>query len=297
MAQGNMLLGYARGSVGDVVFARSKGKQTTRARNRNPFNPRTDSQMIQRSKFTNASNFFTRGTQALFKFAYEDQRVGESDFNAFMRHNVKNSFLVAKDASETPTYPAFGRWQLSEGSLREIKIQFHEPEEEDEGIYFYFDVPGMGQAAKWGDFSEKLIDNYNARNGDLLTVLRINQQGVSTEQYPDFPPYVDTPITWDIHQFALDVENEDTLSEHTHGVFDNAEGRVELEAQDTVSFEACAMIISRPNSKKLKVSTSHICGTRGFNDIYTDLHAPFWREYVLKSWEATGKAILKGGSV
>lgn len=296
MAQGNMLLGYARGSVGDVVFSRSKGKQTSRARNRNPFNPRTDSQMIQRSKFTNASNFFTRGTQALFKFAYEDQKQGESDFNAFMRHNVKNSFLVAKDASETSTYPAFGRWQLSEGSLREIKIQFHEPDEQDEGIYFYFDVPGMGQSTTWGGFSEKLIEKYNAENGDLLTVLKIKQEGITTEQYPRRGDFFDVPITWDIHQFALDLDSDDTISIHTNGLFDNAEGRVEIDAEDTVSFEAAAMIISRPNSKKLKVSTSFLCCTRGFEDIYTALKDPYWRDYVLETWQATGKAILKGGA-
>ena len=42
MAKGNMLMGYSRGSVGDVTFARIKGQQIARARNRNPKNPKTN---------------------------------------------------------------------------------------------------------------------------------------------------------------------------------------------------------------------------------------------------------------
>lgn len=54
MAKGNMLLGYARGKVGDVVFKRVGGQQVTTPRNRQPRNPRSEAQTIQRLAFSSA---------------------------------------------------------------------------------------------------------------------------------------------------------------------------------------------------------------------------------------------------
>lgn len=48
MAKDNLFLGYARGSVGDVVFSRFNGVQVARARNRSPRNPRSPLQLLQR---------------------------------------------------------------------------------------------------------------------------------------------------------------------------------------------------------------------------------------------------------
>lgn len=48
MAKGNMLLGYSRGKVGDVVFTRFNGQQVAKARNRNPKNPKSEAQCVQR---------------------------------------------------------------------------------------------------------------------------------------------------------------------------------------------------------------------------------------------------------
>ena len=117
MAKGNMLLGYARGAVGNLVFSRVKGNEVTKARNRQPANPKTSKQVYQRAKFLNAVNFYKRGVQNLFKFAYEDKTQQESDFNAFMRHNVSRAVPVGKGASTDSMYPAISNWITSVGSL------------------------------------------------------------------------------------------------------------------------------------------------------------------------------------
>lgn len=49
MAKGNMLLGQARGSVGDVVFSVENGQQVSKVRTRTKANPKTAAQQIQRS--------------------------------------------------------------------------------------------------------------------------------------------------------------------------------------------------------------------------------------------------------
>lgn len=112
-----MLLGYARGAVGNLVFSRVKGNEVTKARNRQPANPKTSKQVYQRAKFLNAVNFYKRGVQNLFKFAYEDKTQQESDFNAFMRHNVSRAIPVGKGSSTEPIYPAISNWITSVGSL------------------------------------------------------------------------------------------------------------------------------------------------------------------------------------
>lgn len=117
MSKGNMLMGYARGAVGDLVFSRVKGNQVTKARNRQPSNPKTSKQVYQRAKFINAVRFYQRGVQNLFKFAYEDKTAQESDFNAFMRHNTARAVPVGKNASAETIYPAISNWITSFGSL------------------------------------------------------------------------------------------------------------------------------------------------------------------------------------
>lgn len=117
MATGNMLLGYTTGSIGDLTFSRVKGNQVVKARNRNPANPKTSRQMYQRAKFVNAVNFYKRGVQNLFKFAYEDKAAQESDFNAFMRHNVGRAILAGRSSAAESVYPAISNWITSVGSL------------------------------------------------------------------------------------------------------------------------------------------------------------------------------------
>ena len=120
MSQGNMLLGYARGSVGDVTFYRSGGSQRARARNRKPNNPRSSSQMTQRAKFASAVKFYKRAVSNFFRFAYQDKKGNESDYNAFMRHNINGAPLISKTAFDKQGYPALGNWVLSYGELQPL---------------------------------------------------------------------------------------------------------------------------------------------------------------------------------
>lgn len=55
MASGNLFLGTARGSVGDVTMYVSEGQQRSRVRRRNIKNPRSEKQSIQRMVLTTAA--------------------------------------------------------------------------------------------------------------------------------------------------------------------------------------------------------------------------------------------------
>lgn len=212
MATGNMLLGYTTGSIGDLTFSRVKGNQVVKARNRNPANPKTSRQMYQRAKFVNAVNFYKRGVQNLFKFAYEDKTAQESDFNAFMRHNVGRAILAGRSSAAESVYPAISNWITSVGSLNGPQAllgfagdfddistvavgrtaaygQFGvSPAQSGEGILLDDDAfagvflrLGTGTYATFGDLCSALKAQFtDLQEGDIVTVTLIRQimQGI-----------------------------------------------------------------------------------------------------------------------
>lgn len=101
--------------------------------------------MLQRAKFANAVKFYKKAVQNFFKFAFEDKKKSESDYNAFMRHNVMNSTLLMKGNVDDAYFPALGRWQMSSGSLPN---PFDIGKDETSG--FRFDNDGIGDSTTIG---------------------------------------------------------------------------------------------------------------------------------------------------
>lgn len=86
MAKGNLFLGFARGSVGDITLYRSEGEQIARARNRHPYNPRTARQAIQRAVNSSVSRIYAAG-QVLFDHSFQGLRPGKENQRKFMQMN------------------------------------------------------------------------------------------------------------------------------------------------------------------------------------------------------------------
>lgn len=87
MAKGNMLLGYARGKVGDLVFSRANGTQIARARNRYPKNPRSISQAYQRMVFATISVARSR-LASIVDHSFEGIPFGQKSLSEFSRLNL-----------------------------------------------------------------------------------------------------------------------------------------------------------------------------------------------------------------
>ena len=119
MSKNNMLLGYARGKVGSLVFNRLKGQQVTKAHNAAPANPKTYAQMAQRCRYNTAVARYKMAQRKFFKFAYEDKRPHESDFNAFMRHNMMAVPYATKQMIADNVIPP-ASLLVSSGSLASI---------------------------------------------------------------------------------------------------------------------------------------------------------------------------------
>lgn len=309
MAKGNMLLGYSRGSVGDVTFYRSGGSQRSRARNRKPNNPRTEKQQSQRSRFANAVKFHKQVTTNFFRFAYEDKKVNESDYNAFMRHNTLRSGFIGAQASKIANFPALGFWEVTSGSLPTIVRNTPPSSATTEMIGFNLGCTASSEdwdeASTIGDVSDLLINQSNNRYrvGDILTVLfyvvkpssglpDIEGNFVAESNFMqivldpnDATSRTDFKCTCNGITFTADWSDEGmTLSVGSGQTSDYGASLVQA-----------AVIHSRNTSEGLLVSTQEMESNNN-DSIITSALATSGTYYnsVIADWDASANAILQG---
>ena len=303
MAKGNMLLGMSRGSVGDVTFYRSGGSQRARARNRKPANPMTVRQQTQRAKFANAVKFHKQVTSNFFRFAYEDKKVNESDYNAFMRHNVGNSGFIGAMASKISSWPALGMWEVTSGSLPEITVSVLVSNK-----FFTVSLGVTGEIKTVGALSAALIAQGDTwRDGDIFTVLLYRATGAASL------PTVDTETAHVASagylQFIVNSADNTALDTITARVGD-VEFGIKVDASDgflvsgfdssfTTAWDndllQCAVIHSRNTAGGLLVSTQSMVANKP--QVITDALTEGGTYYnaVLADWDAAAEAVLQGG--
>ena len=303
MAKGNMLLGMSRGSVGDVTFYRSGGSQRARARNRKPANPMTVRQQTQRAKFANAVKFHKQVTSNFFRFAYEDKKVNESDYNAFMRHNVGNSGFIGAMASKISSWPALGLWEVTSGSLPEISVSVT-----GSNKFFIVGLGVTGNITTVGALSSALIAQGDTwRDGDIFTVLLYRATAASSL------PTVDTETAHVASagylQFIVNSADNTALDTITAFVGD-VEFGIKVDETDgflvsgsDASFASawdndllqCAVIHSRNTASGLLVSTQSMVANKP--QVITDALTEGGTYYnaVLADWDAAAEAVLQGG--
>lgn len=88
MSKGNMLLGYARGKVGSLVFSRQDNEQIVRARNYHPRNPRTNAQLYQRAIMATVMQAYSVGKE-IFDHSFQNKSVGNENMREFLSRNAR----------------------------------------------------------------------------------------------------------------------------------------------------------------------------------------------------------------
>lgn len=300
MAKGNMMLGYSRGSVGDVTFSRLKGQQIAKARNRNPNNPKTKTQMMQRSLFVSATKFYQQARAKFFKFAFEDKKYHESDFNAFMRHNVKNGTNMTQEAVKAYNYPALGLWALSKGSLEPFVQKSEENYyKANTGIV----VPSNYQVpTKVGELSKTLIQSNRFQVGDMLTMVNYGFTRVGEAPVPALAPLNDDYMTYFTYkQMVINTESTESLTKYdigvevdgtTHVLYITSTGAVYDER-----YVAVCLIHSRQTANGLLVNDSVLLPSALFDTAVKACADDAYIQQVLNAWGATEEAILSPRSV
>lgn len=116
MSKGNILLGYARGKVGDLVLLRRGGEQVTRPYVAKVKNPQTRSQMTQRVKWPNLVAAW-RVLKPYIQLGMQDKKPSQSDYNAFISRNLANNtaFLLKEEVKQGAMLVA--PYVLTSGSL------------------------------------------------------------------------------------------------------------------------------------------------------------------------------------
>lgn len=87
MATGNIFLGQARRSVGDVTFYRTRGEQRSRVRVRKIANPRTLSQLKQRAIVANIARLYSAG-RSIFDHSFQGYKQGQDNQLRFNKVNI-----------------------------------------------------------------------------------------------------------------------------------------------------------------------------------------------------------------
>ena len=170
-----MLLGHARGKVGDVVFSRVNGQQITRARAAVVKNPQTEKQMIQRIILNTVIQAYSRMAE-ICDHSFEGVAVGQDNMSKFMRENM--SILrkyVADYAAENGSFDgcyAFvpkglnmftpNPWKIATGQLPEVVLASVSPTDGAEITIASADViPTYGE----------IITSLGLQRGDQLTFI------------------------------------------------------------------------------------------------------------------------------
>lgn len=164
MATGNLFLGTARKSVGDVTMMRRNGQQVSRVRVRKIANPRSEAQSIQRMVFAAVSRFYSplagcleQSFQGLSKSA---------SYSAYLKENLKMAreqhFAAARDGGFVPM-PV----KVSKGTMTPADVVY---DAETPGFLINgVDTTGFGYTV--GAFSRFFKSSYGLQDGDQVTFI------------------------------------------------------------------------------------------------------------------------------
>lgn len=181
MSKDNMLLGYARGKVGSLVFARRLGQQVTRAYNANPKDAATRSQVGQRVRMSNVVNMY-RATRSLTNHSFEGAVGGQTSYNLFVRYNLVNSKVSLSKEAASFGACVVAPYVVSKGTLPSIQVQGLGAEAVTNIAVGSLAINNETTIAQ---FAAALVSNNPGINyGDQLTYLSLVQATDANSGYP-----------------------------------------------------------------------------------------------------------------
>lgn len=296
----NGLFGNFRGRLGNQYFVIKKGVtgkyQTVGAQiNSSPANPKSHAQMQQRAMFANAIKFYQRATSNFFRFAFQDKHPNESDYNAFVRHNVSNSLFLSRQRVNSSLFPALGsNWQLSEGTLSSCFGGETTSYSDGAGfILAHIDTPDVATYSSW------LIDNCGYRAGDIVTFVFVYSP-VNATNVGSIESSLDPPA-WTVMQFIVDTSDDTPLS-HVSVLSQNNSYVPEIVTQDSyvvVAFDGAGsswfgVVHTRLENNKLLANTTFLYPSTIASTLVNSVRRASVINEAMESWQANDSALLSG---
>lgn len=183
MAKGNMLLGQARGKVGDIVFSRNNGQQVIRARSAQVKNTKTTAQTLQRIVMNTVAQAYSF-MLPICDHSFEGVKVGQDTMSTFMKRNLnllRRRITLAREQSGslegiysfTPVGSktfALNSYIMSEGTLPRIAVSGLVTQDVA-GQGAQITIDGARQEMTYADF----ISAFGLRKGDQVTFVQVSQ--------------------------------------------------------------------------------------------------------------------------
>ena len=306
MSKGSSYWGTATGKIGNTVVRVRKGVRVESAYQPNVSNPRSGGQVVQRGKFSDAVGFYKRAMANFFRMAFEDKKTNETDFNAFMRHNVSRGYVYSRQmvTGGQGALPYIGKWLLSFGSLYSPEVN-----SSASGITVPF-LAGSSEDGLGAIFNSWILAGY-AQEGDILTIVRVmtSADGAGADEYTDealglLPGFTYTDAlpegvgpVWRVNQYVIKKENAAQLGQQpwykdNTGLINFAD----MGKAATNSARAAAIIITRKTANGLLCSTSQLVWNKAGEDMMTTMATDGWLEGQRKAWSSQN-VILAGALV
>lgn len=240
MAKGNLMLGTARNSVGDVVMYRREGAQISRVRVRNVKNPKTDAQSFQRAIMAPIAKFYSP-----LAIVLERSFEGLSKAKSHNKFNQVNANLARANQWALPKGTGFFPlpYQLSQGTLARVNSEF------DLGLKI--NVPGLADDGDTlGALSTALIEN-GFKEGDVVTIIAITTNNPSV--------MADTYVPYS-YQFAIDPDSTEVIADFfgSNVQYNHDADFIKLDTINGDDVEAGAVIVSRFDGTMWRRSTQFL---------------------------------------
>lgn len=240
MAKGNLLLGTAKNSVGDVVMYRREGAQISRVRVRTIKNPKTDAQSFQRAIMAPIAKFYSPLSVVL-----ERSFEGLSKAKSHNKFNQVNANLARANKWALPKGTGFFPlpYQLSQGTLPAVSLSA-----DNVGLQYQLPISHEGEAPTTvGQVSADFIAaGYKA--GDVITIIGIRTDGGGKNNWPvSFQFELDAAATAPI---ATLESNGVILSTNNEGAY--------MIHEDSDLIKGAAVIVSRFDGTMWRRSTQSL---------------------------------------
>lgn len=266
MAKGNLFLGTASRSVGDVTLMRRNGQQVARARVRKIANPRSHGQAAQRMLTAAITRFYSPFAGALEK-SWEGKNKMDS-YAAYLKQAHKRGkamkFAVPKDYGFAPI-PV----QVSAGTIPSVSLAYNE--QADAGFILECGFTAPSESVTFATFSQAMIAKYGLEDGDQVTFIWALNDVEAEEGY--IPQY---------HRIWLDITDTTPLSSSLLGGLKfeaDAEGNLVI-SEENDAIAGMAVIISHYDNGVWRRSTQNFVVAPGDSVFYGDAK---FNEYV-GSW-------------
>lgn len=254
MSKGNMLLGHARGKVGDLVFSRANGQQIVRSRAAVVKNPQTESQMVQRIILNTVAQAYSR-MRAITDHSFEGVQAGQKTMSLFLRKNIDSlRSIIAKEIADGGDFD--GVWAftpigdngyapnayiISQGSLPAVPVAV--------------DSATKGSIALAENTYQGVLDAFGLLRGDQLTFVATHGSNMGNQTFY-FARVILDPVDANGVQLPLSTafigaeNNIVSPNPRNEGVFSSltfADSKISF-GFSTKSMTGAAVIVSRKNN-------------------------------------------------